>query len=98
MSKQRWTRGPAIALVGLVAVLAIGCSSSAEPQMPDGIDVGTLPPIRTGASGQDPTGDISDAADEVSGTLTEPAGIDLVSVTADVSDTTLTVTYTSAGP
>ena len=99
MSKHLWTRWPAIALVA-AAMVASACSAdtAAEIEMPEGVNVGTLPPVTDGASCEDPTGDISAVASEVNGTLTEPAGIDLVSVTADVTDTELIVTYTTAGP
>lgn len=66
--------------------------------MPENVNIGTLPPVTSGASCQDPTSDISDLASDIVGTLTEPAGIDLVAVTAEVSETELTVTFTTAGP
>lgn len=66
--------------------------------MPDDVSLGTLPPATAGADCTDPRGDISDLASQVTGTLAEPSGIDLVSVTAEVSETDLTVTYTTAGP
>ena len=99
MSKHLWTRSPAIALVAAVLV-ASACSSdtAADVEMPEGVNIGTLPLVTDGARCEDPTGDISAVASEVNGTLTEPAGIDLVSVTAEVSDTELVVTYTTAGP
>lgn len=100
MSKHQWTRLPATLGVGVLALLAVAtsCSSTDDAQMPENVNLGTLPPVTAGASCQDPTGDISDLASDVAGTLTEPSGIDLVSVTADVTDTDLTITYTTAGP
>jgi hypothetical protein len=57
----------------------------------------TLPPPTDGARCTDPEGDISDSAQQVAGTLSEPAGVDLVAAEAVISDTDMTVTFTSAG-
>lgn len=66
--------------------------------MPDDISTVTLPPPTDGARCTDPEGDLSDSAQVVAGSLTEPAGVDLLAAEADVSDTDMTVTFTTAGP
>jgi hypothetical protein len=88
----------ALVLGALVAAASGACSSSQDPPMPEGISTVTLPPPTDGANCTDPKGDISDSAQQVAGTLSEPAGVDLVAAEAAISDTDMTITFTSAGP
>lgn len=88
----------ALVLGALVAVASLACSSSQDPPLPDDVSIVTLPPPTDGAACTDPKGDVSDSAQQVAGTLTEPAGIDLVEARAAISDTDMTVTFTTAGP
>jgi hypothetical protein len=88
----------ALVLGALVATAAGACSSSQDPPMPDDISTVTLPPPTDGANCTDPKGDISDTAQQIAGTLSEPSGVDLVGAQAEISDTDMTIRLTSAGP
>jgi len=77
-------------------VLAVGgCSDDPEIFRPG--NNGTLAPKTTGASCSDPKSDISGDPAR-SGSRAEPSGIDIISVDAKITATTLKVTYEMAGP
>jgi hypothetical protein len=88
----------ALVLGALVAVSGVACSSSDDAEMPADVSIVTLPPPTDGATCTDPEGDISDSAQQVAGSLSEPSGIDLLDAKATISDTDMTVTFTTAGP
>ena len=81
-----------LALLTMQSVLA-GCNS----RDPDPPPPATNPP-NTGATCDDPTGDLSRVAGERGGNLTEPAGVDLTRAEARVTDTALRASFTTAGP
>lgn len=58
---------------------------------------GTVAPATKGDVCDDPAGDLGTDAKVAGGTLSEPAGIDLVRAEAELTDTTLKVTYRTAG-
>jgi hypothetical protein len=93
-------RKAALAVVVLALLAACSCSSSG------GDDAGNVPstigsddtfPESKGLLCTDPTGDISTDPKAV-GTMTEPAGIDIVTAEAKVDGDVLAVTYTMNGP
>lgn len=85
---------PSVVALVLLA-LAVGCSSdegtsSSEP-------LPTVSVVETsGDACTDPVGDLSTAA-RVSGTLTEPSGVDLTGVEAVLDEAALTVTFETVG-
>ena len=83
------TRAAAL-IAGLLLLGAIvtGCSKG-EITAPDNIN--TTLPANLGASCTDPPGDISSDASQLGGNLKDPAGIDIVSAKAHLTDTTLQV-------
>ena len=85
----------ALALVGLLGVA--GCSKG-DPAPPPGLNTNSTLPGNTGASCVDPTGDISDDPSTLGGNRTDPAGIDLVSAKATLTESTLKVEFNTAGP
>ena len=89
---------PFLALaLGALLVAGSACSSSEDVTLPDDVSIVTLPPPTDGARCTDPKGDISDNPQQAAGSLSEPAGVDLVEAVADVSDTDMTITLTAAG-
>ena len=92
--------GRRLLLAGVVAglLVATGCSSSKQAaSVPSTVGPQSTLPQSQGYTCDDPTGDIGKDVTGV-GTLTEPAGIDLVTAAAQVEGTNLVVTYTTAGP
>lgn len=87
------SRRPWLAASVLILVAAAGCDrGDPDPQPP-----ATNPPTK-GATCDDPTGDLSLQASELGGNLREPAGVDITHAEARVTDTTLRVSFTTAGP
>jgi hypothetical protein len=90
---NRWL--PALVVSSaMAAVVLTGCDRGGSP---DATPVATNPP-NTGATCDDPTGDLSRAAGERGGSLKEPAGIDLTHAQARVTDNALQVSFATAGP
>jgi hypothetical protein len=89
------------AAVALGVLAASGAACGGEPTDP--YPAGTNPP-NVGAVCDDPVGDLSREASELGGTMSEPAGVDLIRAEARVIEPTdpdepgrLTVTFTTAG-
>jgi hypothetical protein len=80
-----------VVLSGALSLLA-ACNGGESPAPP-----ATNPPS-TGATCDDPTGDLSRVASERGGNLGEPAGVDLTHAEARVTETGLNVSFTTAGP
>jgi hypothetical protein len=85
-------RVPVATLLTALSLLN-ACKGSESPSAPPA----TNPP-NTGATCDDPTGDLSRVAGERGGNLSEPAGIDLTRAEARVTDTALRAAFTTAGP
>ena len=92
------TRVPTSMTVALVALLAIGATAcgKSEPENPFP-NSGSLP-SNTGSTCADRTGDLSKDSRSLGGNLSEPKGADIVKAEARLSETTLTVAMTMAGP
>jgi hypothetical protein len=93
------------ALVGvplaLLLVVLAACSSSKSngESVPSTVGPQSTIPESNGFTCHDPVGDISKTVNpSVAGTLTEPAGIDLVLAEAHVDGQELAVSYTTNGP
>src|SRR4051812_27812330 len=96
----------AVLAVTLACFVAVGCAKS--QQGAEGVPGGTLAPQSTGSICDDPRGDISTDSGQSGGAGpgsrggqtgggTQPAGIDLVRAEAQLLDSGLRVTYTTAG-
>jgi len=85
-----------VALVGLSAA----CSNGADPaDAPPVTDAPVIIPARTtGDVCIDPPGDLAKGALDVDGTLTEPAGIDLLRAEAALDGGALELTFDTVGP
>lgn len=86
-------------VVGLLVSLT-ACSGSGGDASPPSTPAnnGTLAPTTKGDVCEDPRGDLGTDAKVAAGNLAEPAGIDLLRAEAALSDDSLRVTYTTAGP
>jgi hypothetical protein len=82
-------------LLSLTACSGSGNDASTVTPPPNN---GTVAPTTRGDVCDDPTGDLGTDAKVAAGTLSEPAGIDLVRAEAELTDTSLKVTYRTAGP
>lgn len=97
---SRWSRPtPALALALAVVVTApviVSACSDDEDSIPATPPV-TAATTSTGDECLDPTGDLGEDV-QTQGTLTEPAGVDLVSASAELTDRGLEVRFETAGP
>ena len=84
-----------VALVALLAIGAVACGND-EPENPFP-NSGSLPG-NTGSTCADRAGDLSKDARTLGGNLSEPKGADIVKAEARLTETTLTVAMTMAGP
>jgi hypothetical protein len=82
----------ALVAASLGAALLISSCSSSSTVTP------TPQPANTGATCDDPAGDLTPAGFQGTGSLRDPAGIDIVHAEARVTDTGLRVSFTTAGP
>ncbi len=80
----------ALTLTGALALAS--CSSSSGTVTP------TPLPTNTGATCDDPAGDLTPAGFDGTGSLRDPAGIDITHAEARVTDSGLRVSFTTAGP
>ncbi len=79
-------------VIGLGGGLGLASCSSTQLTAP------TPPPANTGATCDDPVGDLTPAGVEGTGSLRDPAGIDITHAEARVTDDGLRVSFTTAGP
>ncbi len=86
------------AVVVVAAALAAGaCSNDDDGGSATTTSPGPVAPMSTGDVCTDPTGDLGEDV-QAEGTLTEPAGVDLVEASAELTDAGLEVRFETAGP
>lgn len=88
----------AVALAIVVLALLVGCSKSKDQAVVPNPNNGTLAPATNGDVCDDPKADLSNDTQTGAAASADPAGVDLVKAEAHLTDTTLQVKYTTAGP